>query len=242
MLIEPFAGGAIVGLSTIFERLVNHVVLVELDATVAAVWQTILSPEGAEWLRAKIVSFSMIEADIDSVLGAQPQETQEVAFQTIVKNRVHRGGILAAGAGRVKHGENGRGLSSRWYPQTLSRRIADICAHRESITFIHGDGMAVLQAHQAEKDVALFIDPPYTPDSAGPGKRLYTHHHLDHEALFELARQLRGDFLMTYNRHPNIDRYIENAGFQSRAIAMKNTHHAIQSEVLIGRDLSWLSD
>jgi DNA adenine methylase len=241
-LIEPFAGGASIGLSAIFERLVEHVVLVELDAGVAAVWQTVLSPSGAAYLCEKIMSFEMIPSQVDTILHQQPSELHDLAFQTILKNRVNRGGILAAGAGRVKQGENGRGLSSRWYPETLSRRIADICAHRHAITFIHGDGVAVLRAQRDEKELVFFIDPPYTPDSNSPGKRLYTHHQLDHEALFSLTETLRGDFLMTYNKHPNIEQHIEKARFQSRAIAMKNTHHAIQSELVIGRDLSWLSD
>lgn len=41
IFVEPFAGGAIVGLTVGFEGLADHVVLVELDPQVAAVWQTI---------------------------------------------------------------------------------------------------------------------------------------------------------------------------------------------------------
>src|SRR5438132_3806358 len=43
LLIEPFAGGGIVGLTAGFERLADHVILVENDSNVAAVWHTILS-------------------------------------------------------------------------------------------------------------------------------------------------------------------------------------------------------
>jgi DNA adenine methylase len=28
-------------------------------------------------------------------------------------------------------------------------------------------------------------------------------------------------------------------GFETEAIAMKNTHHAVMDELLIGKDLSW---
>jgi DNA adenine methylase len=48
-LIEPFAGGAIVGLTAAFEELVERVTLVELDADVAAVWRTVLG-EHADFL------------------------------------------------------------------------------------------------------------------------------------------------------------------------------------------------
>jgi DNA adenine methylase len=41
VFVEPFAGGAIVGLSVAAEGLAEHVFLGELDDDVAAVWQTI---------------------------------------------------------------------------------------------------------------------------------------------------------------------------------------------------------
>jgi len=41
--IEPFAGGAIVGITVAFEQLAELVILVERDEQVAAVWQTIIN-------------------------------------------------------------------------------------------------------------------------------------------------------------------------------------------------------
>ena len=48
-LIEPFAGGGIIGLTAAAEELVDSVTMVELDSEIAAVWQTILSNQAA-WL------------------------------------------------------------------------------------------------------------------------------------------------------------------------------------------------
>jgi len=56
---------------------------------------------------------------VDAALAKEADTTRDLAFQTILRNRVNRGGILVDGAGRVKHGENGKGLTSRWYPETL---------------------------------------------------------------------------------------------------------------------------
>src|SRR5882724_2138606 len=41
-LIEPFAGGGIVSLTTAFENLADSVTMVEFDDDVAAVWETML--------------------------------------------------------------------------------------------------------------------------------------------------------------------------------------------------------
>jgi DNA adenine methylase len=47
-LLEPFAGGAIVSLTAAFEQLAKHIIMVEQDREVAAVWKTILD-DGGEW-------------------------------------------------------------------------------------------------------------------------------------------------------------------------------------------------
>ena len=63
--IEPFAGGAIVGLTVAAEGLAGHVTLVELDENVAAVWQTIIHDEGGgEWLAKQIVNFELTHESV----------------------------------------------------------------------------------------------------------------------------------------------------------------------------------
>jgi DNA adenine methylase len=96
------------------------VVLVELDEDVASVWQTILNGDG-EWLAQAILDFDFSRENIERAIEFCSHSTRDRAFATILRNRVNRGGILAHGAGRMKRGENGKGLSSRWYPETLSR-------------------------------------------------------------------------------------------------------------------------
>jgi len=240
IFIEPFAGGAIVGLSVAFERLVGHVVLVELDEQVASVWETIINQGEGQWLASKIVTFNLTVESANALLSRKATTIRERAFQTIVRNRINRGGILAPGAGRMKTGENGKGIASRWYPRTLQKRIMDIDAIRERLSFIHGDGLSVIQERLHCPDAIFFIDPPYTAAGKKPGTRLYTCSDIDHEALFRLAYDIRGDFLMTYNDVQEVRTMARQYNFDVRTVAMKNTHHARRTELLIGKDLSWL--
>jgi DNA adenine methylase len=238
-LVEPFAGGAIVGLTAAFEGLAAHVTLAELDDQVAAVWQAIMAGDG-EWLAQQILDFDLTRENVETFLEKDPQSTKEKALQTIVKNRVNRGGILAPGAGRLKYGEGGKGIRSRWYPETLGARILAIDGIRDRLTFIHGDGLRLLCQYAQQSDAAFFIDPPYTAAGKKAGYRLYRHARLDHEALFDIAAGLAGDFLMTYENAEGIRQLAEAHHFDYQAVAMKNTHHARMTELLIGRDLSWL--
>jgi len=236
-LIEPFAGGAIVSLTAAFERLAKHVIFGELDAGVAAVWRVVLNGQ-AEWLAKEILNFEVTLDSVRGVLDREPADLREKAFQTILRNRVQRGGILAHGAGLVKTGENGRGLKSRWYPGTLARRIREINREKDKLTFVEVDGFALIEEHKSDADAVFYIDPPYT----SAARRLYSVWQIDHTRLFTALADCNGDFLMSYDNTVEIVQLAKTHGFQSRPIAMKNTHHAKMTELLIGRDLSWLGE
>jgi DNA adenine methylase len=236
-LVEPFAGGGIVSLTVAFEGLAEGVTMVEMDEQLASVWSTIIEePGGAGRLAERIVSFDLTPETVREVLDAEPSTDQECAFRTILKNRVNRGGILAPGASLIKAGENGKGLHSRWYPETLQKRILAIAEIRARISFLHRDGVQVMRERANRSDVVWFIDPPYTVAA----KRLYNCWEMDHEELFEVAGSLAGDFLMSYDNDERVRSLAERHGFDAREVAMKNTHHAEMTELLIGRDLSWL--
>lgn len=237
LLVEPFAGGAIVGLTAGFERLTEHVLLVERDPNVAAVWQAIFIGQ-AEWLANRICHFELTKKNTLEIFHEEPAEQREKAFAAILKNRVQRGGIMAPGAGLVKNGENGRGLTSRWYPQTLARRIREIAQIRSRFSFIEGDGIEVIRRYADVEEAVFFVDPPYTVAA----RRLYQHWQIDHASLFALLSKVKGDVLLTYDNTQEIALLAKEFGFETEAVAMKNTHHAKMTELLIGKDLGWLRD
>ncbi len=234
-LIEPFVGGGIVSLTAAFEKLVGKVTMVELDEDVAAVWRVIIDGD-AEWLANRIMTFDLTVERAREAIEMAGTSLRDRAFATIVKNRVNRGGILADGASFIKQGENGKGIRSRWYPETLKRRILEIAMVRERIQFIEGDGFKVIRENAGREDAVFFIDPSYTK----AGRRLYRHSELDHAALFRLMKEVAGDFLITYDDADEIRSLAMEQGFQIRLVPMKNTHHAKKMELLIGRNLGWV--
>jgi DNA adenine methylase len=158
---------------------------------------------------------------------------REQAFRTIVKNRMRRGGVLAAGAGLIQAGENGRGLKSRWYPETLVRRIDVLRDMRDRITFEQADAFEVVRRYADDADAFFFVDPPYTAGGKKAGARLYTHHEVDHEGLFALMASVRGSVMMTYDDAPEVRSMAERHGFHIEPVPMKNTHHEIIRELLV---------
>ena len=238
LLVEPFAGGGIVSLSAAFENLADHVLMVELDEQVASVWQVILSNE-AEWLANRILGFELTKEAVVRELSKSANSLNEAAFQTILRNRTNHGGIMAPGSGSIQNGGNGKGIGSRWYPTTLSKRIRDIGKVKDKIEFVQGDGLTVIGEHAASDNAVFFIDPPYTAAGKKAGTRLYTHNAIDHKALFTLVSALRGDFLMTYDNAEEVQAMAVRHGLDFEAVPMKNTHNTKMTELLVGRDLHW---
>jgi DNA adenine methylase len=233
-LIEPFAGGAIVSLTAAFENLADQILLVEKDEEIAAVWETILNGEN-QWLADKIMTYRLTLDNVRLELNRPDKTIRDVAFCTILKNRVFHGGILAKGSGMIKNGENGKGIASRWYPKTLHDRIIAIGHVKEKMRFVRGDAFEILQQNLHNENACFFIDPPYTI----AGKRLYTCSEIDHERLFALASRLKGRFMLTYDHTEEIRKLAGMYGLACKTIPMKTTHHLKKTELIVSNDFSW---
>ncbi len=233
LLIEPFAGGAIVSLTAVMEGLVDQCWMMELDPDVAAFWRAALhhGPALCEMVR----QFQPTRKAVEVLSRQSPTNDLERGFRTLVMNRTRSGGILAPGAALLSYGENGKGVASRWYPETLIRRLANISNYEPSIRLFEANGVDMLRnlPDLCDDGYVLFVDPPYTAGGKRAGKRLYAHNEIDHAGLFELLAGTNADFLATYDMTDEIQALVREHGFHAVQIEMRNTHHARISELLI---------
>jgi DNA adenine methylase len=233
-LVEPFAGGGIVSLTAAFESLAKHIHMVELDPDIAAVWKVIFSKDN-QWLADEIMSFKLSHSNAAKVIDKANTSTKARAFSTIVRNRINHGGIITKGSGALKNGENGKGIASRWYPETLYKRITAIQSVQQKVTFKEGNAFDILKEHQNEKNFYFFIDPPYTV----AGKRLYTFFDIDHEGLFAAVAKLKGRFMLTYDDTEEIRELALKYKLPFKTIPMKTTHHLLKQEIIVTDNLDW---
>lgn len=234
-LIEPFAGGATISLGGLMEGFFNRIALNEIDPDVAVVWSCIAGGDGLRLARA-IREFQFTSDSVQEVISGCPSDAVGQAFRTIVRNRASRGGIMAPGAGLIRNGENGKGLASRWYPETLAKRLEALHGVRAQIEVSSIDGVSLIENLKAGGSGALFIDPPYTR----AGRRLYTHHHLNHRELFAAVAKARYPFLATYDQSEEIAELAREYGFETRLIPMKSAHHCKKFELIICSSFEWL--
>ncbi len=236
-LIEPFAGGGIVSLTAIMENLADRAAMIEIDRDVAAFWHTAF--ECGPALKERIERFKPTYSALRKLESKPPDTLVDHAFRTLALNRTRRGGILAPGASYSRTGENGRGILSRWYPETLAARLDAIQEYADRIAFLEGDGLKALPLFLGgpAKRTAVFLDPPYTAHGGKKaGSRLYAHSKFDHPRLFELMASSNCNFMMTYDAAPEIIELVKQHGFAAARLSMKNTHHRRIPEIVITRE------
>lgn len=231
VFVEPFAGGGIASLTAVMEGYVDRAVLCERDPDLANLWQCML--QESEELARRVERFVATPENVTTVFEDAGVTPMDAAFRTLLRNRVSRGGILAKGASVMKQGENGQGITSRWYAETLAARIRAIGSYADRIDFFQGDGVSLVELCKDNRAAAFFIDPPYTAAGKRAGRRLYTYNEIDHEDLFERMSRVRGTFMMTYDESPDVIEMARMRGFHLAKVPMKNTHHAVMYELLI---------
>ena len=231
VFVEPFAGGGIASLTAVMDDYVDRAVLCEKDPDISNLWQCML--DDAEELAQRVESFAATPENVSRVFSDAGMSGMDAAFRTLLRNRVSRGGILAKGASVMKQGENGHGISSRWYADTLAARIRAIGHYAERFDFFQGDGVRLVELCKHNGASAFFIDPPYTAAGKRAGRRLYTYNEIDHEDLFARMSRVRGAFMMTYDESPDVIEMARRRGFHLAKVPMKNTHHAVMYELLI---------
>ncbi len=237
ILLEPFVGGGIVSLTAVMEGLVKSAIMVELDRDVAAFWKAAL--EQGKKLQQLLSGFEPTLATLRALERQEPTTLEEHAFRTLVLNRTRRGGILAPGASFCRQGENGKGVLSRWYPDTLISRLSAIRDYSDRITFFEGDGMELLPRLLCQwgRKAVVFLDPPYAAKGGKQaGTRLYAHFDIDHSRLFELLAEHQATFMMTYDAAPEIINLVRRHDYEAVRLSMKNAHHHHLSELIITSD------
>lgn len=221
-LLEPFAGGASVGLA--FASAGAQVDLVEADKEVAAFWAVACSPRRDE-LAARILACDPLQVLADG----EPTEPVALALFTLVRNRLAFGGCMAPRAGKIRAGD-GAGQLSRWHPETLAGRVLGLESLAVEVQW--GDGIASMEAIAGQQGPVgfAFVDPPYL----GAGDRLYRHHQMDHGRMLDACLGLGCPWLLTYGADPASKALLERRGVPFVDFHMLGNTGKRRPEVLAG--------
>ena len=153
LYVEPYAGGAAIGLELLLTGLVRRVHINDLSRPIYAFWDSVLKRTD-EFVR--LVSDSPLDLttwDQMKLVFANPDDHDNLAlgFAMFYLNRTNRSGILNAGpiGGRAQGGI--WNMDARYNRTELVSRIERIAQVRRRITLTNLDATALLDSHAASR-------------------------------------------------------------------------------------------
>jgi DNA adenine methylase len=219
--VEPFAGGAGVGLRLLVDEHVDEIVINDLNPGIAAFWRAVFERPDDLLTRLQDCEITIEEWHRQrEVYLSEPDDDVELGFALFFLNRTNRSGILDA---RPIGGYEQKGkwkIDARFDKGRLSHRIEVLSSYGSRVSIRQEDGIEIIRGHLKEPDSFIYADPPYL--EKGDDLYLDTLGWTDHVRLSKLLQE-GGQWLLTYDADPRItdDLY---AGFRCAEFSM--THSA----------------
>lgn len=207
--VEPYAGGAAIGLTLLYLEYVNHIHLNDLNKAVYSFWKSVLD-EPEELCRLIDERPITLEERLrqKSVHRDPDAGTLELGFSTFFLNRTNRSGIISAGVigGNDQSGE--WKIDARYKKADLISRIEKIAEYRSRISLYNDDALDLISNRlpSLPDKTLVYLDPPYYTK----GKKLYQNHykHDDHAAIAALVGDIRQKWIISYdNAEPILQLY-----------------------------------
>lgn len=233
--VEPYAGGASLGLSLLFKETVAEIHLNDLDPGIHAFWHSVLNHNRQfvdllrstpvtphEWERQKII-YSQGSASGAFALG----------FATFFLNRTNHSGVLNGGMIGGKSQCGPWKIDARFNRCELQRRIERIGQFKDRIHLYREDAIAFLKSHRWSKRTLKYLDPPYY----GAGTRLYLNSYKprDHAAVSRYITRLDSPWIVSYDDVPHIRKLYSDV--RSRKMELLHTARSTR----IGKEVLFFS-
>lgn len=199
--VEPYAGGAAVGLSLLFDEYVSEIIINDIDKSIFAFWYSVINSTD-EFCRMIAKTPITIEEwkKQKNIQEKKNSDILKLGFSTFFLNRTNRSGIIKAG---VIGGLEQKGkwkIDARFNKEDLIRRIRRIALYKDRIKVYNKDAAELVRtlSKSLSKNVLFYLDPPYYVK----GKYLYLNYynHDDHKQISVQIKKIKGQkWIITYD-------------------------------------------
>jgi len=199
--VEPFAGGAAIGLGLLFEEYASTIHINDLSRPVYAFWHTVLHDSKELCRRIERAKLSVPEWKRQRKVYEDREVAQldDLGFAALYLNRTNRSGIIDGGV------IGGLGQSAKWgndarfNAEDLVTRIGRIARYASRIHLYQSEAQHFITTTVPElgRNVFAFSDPPYIENGDGLYLNEYTLE--DHRALATKIQELKAPWLVTYD-------------------------------------------
>ena len=185
--VEPYAGGAGVALSMLFEEYASSITINDIDRSIYAFWHSVVHSNDR-----LCESIENIEVNIPNWIRARQTQSNkrnknlfDLGFSTFFLNRTNVSGIIKGGViGGIKQ-KGAYKIDARFNKKELIERIQKIDRFRDRINVSNKDGLELLK--KINKRSFIYLDPPYVNKAKGLYINSYTEK--DHLALAQFLQQ-----------------------------------------------------
>jgi DNA adenine methylase len=201
--VEPYAGGAAIGLELLFHDYVSRVHINDLSRPVHAFWHSVLNSADdlCKLIRDTPLTLNAWDKQKRIFSNQSNHDNLELGFATFYLNRTNRSGILNGGVigGRGQSGE--WGIDARFNKTELVYRIESIAKMKRRINLTCMDALKFLKKKIPDwpSKTLIYLDPPYYEQ----GRHLYYdfYQHEDHKDVsqFVTSKLVRQRWIVSYD-------------------------------------------
>lgn len=199
--VEPFAGGASVALSLLFNEYVNNIVINDIDRSIYSFWYSVLN--FTDDLCRKIIDTPVTVDEWNIQRDVQKHKDDidilSLGFSTFFLNRTNRSGIIKGGIIGGKKQNSDWKMDVRFNKGDLVKRIEKIALYNQRIGLYNLDAIDLInEIEDSINDKTLiYFDPPYY----NQGSALYVNHfsHNNHLELSNFIKALDCKWMLTYD-------------------------------------------
>lgn len=205
--VEPYAGGASVAFSLLFNEYAKKIIINDKDLSIFAFWNSVLNDTDA--LCKKIFDCKIDVDNWDKQRLMQKDKSNQslldLGFSTFYLNRCNRSGIIMAGIIGGRKQDGNYKIDARFNKVDLIKRIERIANYKGRIELHNDDAIQLIQtiSQRPKQNLLYYLDPPYFVK----GHVLYmNHYHVqDHIDIFNLMHKLEDSkWIVSYDNIPFI--------------------------------------
>lgn len=231
--VEPYAGGAAVALTLLFEEYASQIHINDINRSIHSFWRVVLdhSEELCRRIRDTPVTMKQWKRQ-RNVQTAESPSLLDLAFSTFFLNRTNRSGIISGG---VIGGHNQTGtwkIDARYNKTSLIQRIEKIARHKSRIILTQIDAANYIRKILPEMGAGTFafLDPPYYMKGEGLYENFYEHS--DHATIAELVAALKCPWIVSYDAVDPICRLYNHFDQITYRISYSAGNHCSGREVM----------
>jgi DNA adenine methylase len=232
LYIEPYAGGAGLALSLLFDKKVSGIWLNDLDPAIHACWHSIIYDSERFCETLESVPITLEEWRIQKGIYAKGLEsgTFALGFATFFLNRTNHSGILNGGAIGGKEQRGTWKLDARFNRTELMKRVQRIAEHRKDIKLTCLDAEVLIKSLGRASKCLVYLDPPYV--AAGKALYMNAYGESDHASVRKAVGGLRRKWIVSYDDVPLVRKLYRPYRVRSMELLHTAREAKVGSEVL----------